>query len=61
VLRGPAKLDLAKIRRIVGLGMKPARRSRYKMEAMIAVVGNLLAGLGVISLFTATLRITRGK
>jgi hypothetical protein len=31
------------------------------MEAMIAVVGNVLAGLGVISLFTATLRITRGK
>jgi hypothetical protein len=33
----------------------------HLMEAMIAVVGNLLAGLGVISLFTATLRITRGK
>jgi hypothetical protein len=26
---------------------------------MIAVVGNVLAGLGVIGLFTATLRITR--
>jgi hypothetical protein len=31
------------------------------MEAVIAVVGNVLAGLGVISLFTATLRITRAK
>jgi len=26
---------------------------------MIAVIGNVLAGLGVISLFTATLRLTR--
>jgi hypothetical protein len=26
---------------------------------MIAVVGNVLAGLGMLSLFTATLRITR--
>jgi hypothetical protein len=26
---------------------------------MIAVIGNVIAGLGVISLFTATLRITR--
>jgi hypothetical protein len=28
-------------------------------EPMIAVVGNVLAGLGVLGLFTATLRITR--
>jgi len=26
---------------------------------MIAVVGNVIAGLGMLSLFTATLRITR--
>jgi hypothetical protein len=26
---------------------------------MIAVIGNVLAGLGVISLFAATLRLTR--
>jgi hypothetical protein len=26
---------------------------------MIAVVGNIIAGLGVVSLFTATLRLTR--
>jgi len=26
---------------------------------MIAVIGNLIAGLGVLSLFTATLRLTR--
>jgi len=27
---------------------------------MIAVIGNVIAGLGVLSLFTATLRLTRG-
>jgi hypothetical protein len=26
---------------------------------MIAVIGNVIAGLGVLSLFTATLRLTR--
>jgi hypothetical protein len=26
---------------------------------MIAVIGNMLAGLGVLSLFTATLRLTK--
>ncbi len=26
---------------------------------MIAVIGNMIAGLGVISLFTATLRLTK--
>lgn len=26
---------------------------------MIAVIGNVLAGIGVLSLFTATLRLTR--
>ena len=26
---------------------------------MIAVIGNVIAGLGVVSLFTATLRLTR--
>jgi hypothetical protein len=26
---------------------------------MIAVIGNVLAGLGVVSLFTATLRLSR--
>jgi len=28
---------------------------------MIAVIGNVIAGLGVLSLFTATLRITRPR
>jgi hypothetical protein len=28
---------------------------------MIAIVGNMLAGLGVIALFGATLRLTRTK
>ncbi len=28
---------------------------------MIAVIGNVIAGLGVLSLFTATLRLTRAK
>jgi hypothetical protein len=28
---------------------------------MIAVIGNVLAGLGVLSLFTATLRLTKPK
>jgi hypothetical protein len=28
---------------------------------MIAVIGNLIAGLGVLSLFTATLRLTRPR
>ncbi len=27
---------------------------------MIAVIGNVLAGIGVVGLFTATLRLTRG-
>jgi hypothetical protein len=26
---------------------------------MIAVIGNVIAGIGVVSLFTATLRLTR--
>lgn len=26
---------------------------------MLAVIGNVLAGIGVVSLFTATLRLTR--
>ena len=28
---------------------------------MIAVIGNVLAGIGVVGLFTATLRLTRVK
>jgi hypothetical protein len=28
---------------------------------MLAVIGNVLAGLGVVSLFAATLRLTKGK
>ena len=28
---------------------------------MIAVIGNVIAGLGVLSLFTATLRLTNGR
>lgn len=28
---------------------------------MIAVIGNMIAGLGVVSLFTATLRLTKPR
>ena len=28
---------------------------------MIAVIGNVIAGLGVVSLFTATLRLTKAR
>jgi hypothetical protein len=28
---------------------------------MIAVIGNVLAGIGVVGLFTATLRLTRSR
>jgi len=28
---------------------------------MIAIIGNMLAGLGVLALFGATLRLTKGK
>jgi hypothetical protein len=28
---------------------------------MVAVIGNVIAGLGVVSLFAATLRLTRAK
>lgn len=28
---------------------------------MLAVIGNVLAGIGVLSLFTATLRLTRAR
>jgi len=35
-------------------------RARYiHGVVMIAVIGNVLAGLGVVGLFTATLRLTR--
>lgn len=30
-------------------------------KRMIAVIGNVIAGLGVVSLFTATLRLTRPR
>jgi hypothetical protein len=36
-------------------------RSQEEVSAMIAVIGNVLAGIGVVSLFAATLRLTRGK
>jgi hypothetical protein len=36
-------------------------RSQEEVAVMIAVIGNVLAGIGVVSLFTATLRLTRGK
>jgi len=28
---------------------------------MLAVIGNVIAGIGVVSLFTVTLRLTKGK
>jgi len=37
------------------------KRSLNEVAVMIAVIGNVLAGIGVVSLFTATLRLTRGK
>jgi hypothetical protein len=39
---------------------RPARL-RGEVFVMIAVIGNVLAGIGVVSLFTATLRLTKGK
>jgi hypothetical protein len=35
------------------------QRGSQKEKFMIAVIGNMLAGLGVLSLFTATLRLTK--
>jgi hypothetical protein len=32
---------------------------RFEEVFMIAVIGNVIAGLGVVSLFTATLRLSR--
>jgi hypothetical protein len=38
----------------------PARNALYVQGVvMIAVIGNVIAGLGVVGLFTATLRLTR--
>jgi len=37
------------------------KRSQEEVAVMIAVIGNVLAGIGVLSLFTATLRLTKGK
>jgi hypothetical protein len=34
-------------------------RSREEVAVMIAVIGNVLAGIGVVGLFTATLRLTK--
>jgi hypothetical protein len=31
----------------------------FQRGSMIAVIGNVIAGLGVVSLFTATLRLTK--
>jgi hypothetical protein len=36
-------------------------RSQKEVAEMIAVIGNVLAGIGVVSLFAATLRLARGK
>jgi hypothetical protein len=41
--------------------LAPVRVDPSEVAFMIAVVGNVLAGIGVISLFTATLRITRAR
>jgi hypothetical protein len=37
------------------------QRSQEEVAVMIAVIGNVLAGIGVVGLFTATLRLTKGK
>ena len=37
------------------------QRSQEEVAVMIAVIGNVLAAIGVVSLFIATLRLTRGK
>jgi hypothetical protein len=36
-------------------------RSQEEVAVMLAVIGNVLAGIGVVSLFTATLRLSKGK
>jgi hypothetical protein len=46
--------------RAAGRVMAGARfQEEKKKKFMIAVIGNMLAGLGVLSLFTATLRLTK--
>ena len=37
----------------------PRRSAAYDFESMIVVIGNVLAGLLGISLFTATVRLSR--
>jgi hypothetical protein len=37
------------------------QRYTHEVVVMIAVIGNVLAGLGVVSLFTATLRLTKPR
>jgi hypothetical protein len=36
-------------------------RSQEEVAVMIAVIGNVLAGIGVLTLFMGTLRLTKGK
>jgi hypothetical protein len=36
-------------------------RLQEEVFVMIAVIGNVLAGIGIVSLFTATLRLTKVK
>jgi hypothetical protein len=38
---------------------RPTRSSPRGLAVMLAVIGNVLAGIGIVSLFTATLRLTR--
>jgi hypothetical protein len=38
-----------------------APRSEVEEVHMLAVIGNVIAGLGVVSLFTATLRLTKPR
>ncbi len=40
---------------------RPCPRWYNEVPFMLAVVGNLIAGLGMLGLFTATLRITRAR
>lgn len=53
------------VRRFSGLASRPSctieHRTRYVSEEvpMVAVIGNVIAGLLALSLFTATVRITK--
>jgi hypothetical protein len=45
--------------RLLDNGTAATRRSFFESTTMIAVIGNVIAGLLAVSLFTATLRISK--